>query len=793
MADERLGASFSIDVTELKTGLKQANKLIRESESEFKAAAAGMDDWTKSEDGLRAKIKSLTDTTDVQREKVKALKQEYNRLIDEGLDPTSQQAVELRTKINNEEAALKSNEKELEKQKEALKNLGAVSEETGEKFEKLGSVVKKVGEVAAVALAAAGAAVVALGKSAIESYAEYEQLVGGVDTLFKESSKTIQKYADDAYKAAGISSNEYMTQATSFSASLIQSLGGDTAKAAEYTNKAIVDMSDNVNKMGSDMESVQNAYQGFAKQNYTMLDNLKLGYGGTKQEMERLIADANKLREAQGLAGDLTIEKYSDVIEAIHLVQDEMGITGTTAKEAATTIQGSVGMMKAAWSNLVTGLANENADIDKLITNLLESFSAVGENLIPRIKVTLKGIVKLISELAPMIAQELPSIINEVLPDLLEGAVSLVQALVDVLPELIVSIGDTLVQQAPTLLKSAGEIITTLIQGIMESLPELISLGAELLTTIAEGFGDNIPELIENGLIAIQEFAEHLAESSGELIEAGVELIVKLVEGLAESLPVLIEYIPTIVSTIADIINDNMPTIIGAAIEIIWSLIKGLIKAIPSLIENIPQIIEAIVKVWEAFQWVNLGKTIIKGIVKGAKALLKNIKEIPKKVWTTLKDGGFGSLGKKAVTWGKDMIEGFIKGIKAKLKKIKDTATNIAKDIKKILGFSVPEEGPMSDADKWMPDMIDLMSKGIDENKYKLTRRISSLANDINSTMTGANSGNLGYNASEKASVGGGVVVYQTNNYSQAHSRYELYKSKQQTAAAVRLAMAGGV
>lgn len=457
MADERLGASFSIDVTELKAGLKQANKLIRESESEFKAAAAGMDDWTKSEDGLRAKIKSLTDTTEVQREKVKALKQEYNRLIDEGLDPTSQQAVELRTKINNEEAALKSNEKELQKQKDALKNLGDETEKSGEKFEKLGSVVKKVGEVAAVALAAAGAAVIALGKTAIESYAEYEQLVGGVDTLFKESSKTIQKYADEAYKTAGISSNEYMTQATSFSASLIQSLAGDTAKAAEYTNMAIIDMSDNVNKMGSDMESVQNAYQGFAKQNYTMLDNLKLGYGGTKTEMERLIADANKLREAQGLAGDLTIEKYSDVIEAIHLVQDEMGITGTTAKEAATTIQGSVGMMKSAWANLTTGLANENANIDQLITNLIESVGAVGENLIPRIKVTLQGIVKLISELAPLIAKELPSIINDILPDVLNGAVALVQAFVDVLPELITGIGNSLVQQTPTLLKSVGK------------------------------------------------------------------------------------------------------------------------------------------------------------------------------------------------------------------------------------------------------------------------------------------------------------------------------------------------
>lgn len=207
-----------------------------------------------------------------------------------------------------------------------------------------------------------GTALVDVGKQAIAGYADYEQLVGGVETLFKDSSGVVENYANNAYKTAGLSANQYMETVTSFSASLLQSLNGDTAKSAQVADKAITDMSDNANKMGTSMESIQNAYQGFAKQNYTMLDNLKLGYGGTKSEMERLIADANKLAKEQGKAGDMTINSYADIVEAIHLVQDSMGITGTTAKEASTTIQGSVNSMKSAWDNLLVGVADDNAD-----------------------------------------------------------------------------------------------------------------------------------------------------------------------------------------------------------------------------------------------------------------------------------------------------------------------------------------------------------------------------------------------------------------------------------------------
>lgn len=373
--DERLGASFNIDVTNLKAGLAQANRLIRESNSEFRAAAAGLDDWTKSETGLNAKIKSLNQITEIQRKKVDALQNEYNNLIANGLDPTSKQAVDLRTKINNETAALNKNEVELRKQTTALNDLGNetrkagnATDETSGKFSKLGEVAKGAAKVALAVVGATATAVGALVKQAVESYAEYEQLVGGVDTLFGSASAEVQKKADNAYKTAGMSANEYMETVTGFSASLIQSLGGDTEKAAKYADMAITDMSDNANKMGTDMSLIQNAYQGFAKQNYTMLDNLKLGYGGTKEEMERLLKDASKI---SGIKYD--ISSYADIVDAIHVVQTEMGITGTTAKEASTTIQGSISSMKSAWQNLLTGLADENADLDVLVWLILSA------------------------------------------------------------------------------------------------------------------------------------------------------------------------------------------------------------------------------------------------------------------------------------------------------------------------------------------------------------------------------------------------------------------------------------
>lgn len=294
----------------------------------------------------------------------------------------------------------------------------------------VGNGLATVAKVGAAAVSAGVAGVAALTKMGVEGYAQYEQLVGGVETLFKESQNIVMGYAENAYMTAGMSANQYMETVTSFSASLIQSLDGDTAKAAEVGNMAITDMSDNANKMGTSIEMIQNAYNGFAKSNFTMLDNLKLGYGGTKEEMQRLIDDANKVKVANGEMADLSIDSFADVTEAIHIIQTEMGITGTTAREAATTIEGSLSMMKGAWQNLVVGMADSEADMEVLINNFVESTVIAAQNLLPRIEQTLIGIGQLITALAPVISEALPQLVEAVLPALLTAGVSLVTAIV---------------------------------------------------------------------------------------------------------------------------------------------------------------------------------------------------------------------------------------------------------------------------------------------------------------------------------------------------------------------------
>lgn len=383
----------------------------------------------------------------------------------------------------------------------------------------LGKGLAKAAKVGVAAVGAAATAVGALMKSSISDYAEYEQLVGGVETLFKDSSGTVMKYADNAYKTAGLSANEYMNTITSFSASLLQSLGNDTAAAAEYGNMAVTDMADNANKMGTNISSIQDAYQGFAKQNYTMLDNLKLGYGGTKTEMERLIADANELNAAQGKVTEYSIDSFADIVSAIHDVQTEMGITGTTAKEAASTIQGSVSSMKSAWTNFVTGLSNENADLGQLMDNLIDSVVTAGQNLNTRLQILLPRLTEGLTQLANSLIPMLPGIVNSVLPGLLEGTAQLIDGLVSVLPSLIntltpviaaaapdiiLSLATALILNLPLILQSGIQIILALVNGIAQSLPQLIPLGVEAIGQLIIGLITSVPQLLITGGMLIE-------------------------------------------------------------------------------------------------------------------------------------------------------------------------------------------------------------------------------------------------------------------------------------------------
>lgn len=474
------------------------------------------------------------------------------------------------------------------------------------KASKVGDVfLKGIGTIAKWGVATASVAATAtaaLVKSAVTAYSDYEQLVGGVETLFKDSASEVQKYAANAYQTAGLSANEYMETVTGFSASLLQSLDGDTKAAAEKANVAITDMSDNANKMGTSMESIQNAYQGFAKQNYTMLDNLKLGYGGTKEEMQRLLEDAEKL---SGQKFDLS--SYADIVDAIHVVQTEMGITGTTAKEAATTIQGSVNMTKAAWKNLVVGIADDTQDFDVLVNNFVDSVTTAGENILPRVEIALKGVGTLVEKLAPVIAKTVPNIVSTTLPSMIKAGTSMIRALLDGLlkavPELIPCFKNivnqlisVIVTNLPMILNAAVTIAGAIVSGLVEALPDILDAGIELIQSLAQGLTNGIPTILSTAITIVSQLASTLIQNVPQIVQTGIQLLLGLANGILQAVPQLLQELPGIITQMVENILSCIPMIIECGIELLTSLVDALPQIIQSIVAVLPQIISSIIE-----------------------------------------------------------------------------------------------------------------------------------------------------------------------------------------------------
>ena len=464
-------------------------KIGIDGEKEFRDALKSMGQQLKT---LGTEMTAVTSAFDVDNDSQKKLAAQSD-VLNRQLEVQQQRLGEIQKALDYAKANYSENSNEVQRWQQALNNATADINRTKAGIEAVNnemkntSVVSQFGsalksglavaaKAAAAATAAAAGAVIALTKSAVENYGEYEQLVGGVETLFKDSAGTVEEYAKNAYQTAGLSANQYMETVTSFSASLLQSMGNDTAAAAEKADRAITDMSDNANKMGTDMQSIQNAYQGFAKQNYTMLDNLKLGYGGTKEEMQRLIDDANALNAAQGNYTNYTIESYADIVDAIHTVQTEMGITGTTALEASTTIEGSVSAMKAAWSNFVTGLGNDNANISELSAQLIESVGTVAENVLPVVETVLKNIAVAVQEDGPAMIEKFVSYAIEKLPEVISLGL-----------QMVISLVKGLAQNIPQLVTSVLNMMATIVQTIWDSLPDIIEVGKNIVRGLWEG------------------------------------------------------------------------------------------------------------------------------------------------------------------------------------------------------------------------------------------------------------------------------------------------------------------
>lgn len=617
----------------------------------------------------------------------------------------------------------------------------------------IGKTAKAVTKTLAVAGGAAATAVGVITKSSVAGYADMEQFKGGIETLFGDSAQKVLDDASDAFMTAGMSANKYMETSIQSASALIKSLDGGQAKAAELMNTAVIDMADNVNKMGTRMEDIQNAYRGFSRGNFTMLDNLALGFSGTKQGMEELLAEAEKI---SGIKYD--ISSYSDIVQAIHVVQDEMGIAGTTADEAKDTITGSLASVKTAWENLVVGFADPDADLGKLISNVVDTATTAFGNLMPAVEKALGGIATFVSQIAPTLASSLPSLVQSVLPQLLSAAGGLVTSVIGVAPQLIKTIATSAIEAIPQIIEQSKSVFASIdLGGVLNFVDKLI-----------ESIDANADTFISKGLELLANFSANLRSGAGTLVSAGLNIITHIAQGIAKAMPAIIQNVPTIVSNIAGIINDNAPKILAAGVNIIITLGKGIIQAIPVLIANLPKIIDAIWNVFTAVNWLALGGQLITGILNGIKALGKSIpstlKSIASNAVKAFKSaGGWKTVGRAvmnvivsglkalvslpstilrkaaslamkaftSISWGtvgKNIVSGIARGITAGLSVIVNAAKNAAKSAlnaaKNFLGIQSPSKVFRNQVGK---NIALGMAKGIEDGEDAVNTALKSL------------------------------------------------------------------
>lgn len=659
------------------------------SEAEVNRLTSELDKNKAELNDNRSSYTKLTDTISDQKAKLNDLKVQYGSIVLEQ-GKNSKESKALANEIKTLSGNIKDNETKLKESTKAVDQFTDAEKGAGSETLKLGDLIKAnlTSEVIiagvkglANAMKSVASGLVNIGKEAIKNYADYEQLIGGVETLFKESADVVEGYANNAYKTAGLSANEYMETVTSFSASLLQSLDGDTAKVAEVSNMAVTDMADNANKMGTSMSMIQSAYQGFAKQNYTMLDNLKLGYGGTKTEMERLLADATKI---SGVKYD--ISSLNDVYQAIHVIQGELGITGTTAKEASTTISGSLNSMKSAWQNLLTGIADDNADFEGLIGNFVESIMTFADNIVPRIEIVMDGLVDLILGMA-----------DTLLPKVLDIAVNLVQNLVSGITN---NIG--------TLMTTINQMINTMLNALIGMLPQILQAGIQVIVSLITGIAQALPTLIPQIVEAVVLMVETLIDNLDLIIDAGIQLIIGLADGLIKALPILIDKIPVIIDKLINAIVDNLPKILEMGITLIVKLAEGLIKAIPQLVSKIPQIITSLLNGIKNYfgKMLSIGGDLLgkvkEGITKGISGMLDVGKNLVHGLWNGINN---------AKQWVLDKIKGFGKSILNGIKSffgIHSPSTLFRDEIGSNLALGIGEgfEDEMNNVSDMMEDAI---------------------------------------------------------------------------------------
>ena len=597
-----------------------------------------------------------------------------------------------------------------------------------------------------------------LGKAVVEAYSEYEQLVGGVDTLFKESSASLQEYANNAYKTAGMSANDYMSTVTSFSASLIQSLGGDTEAAVKYADMAITDMADNANKMGTDIATIQTAYQGFAKQNYTMLDNLKLGYGGTKTEMERLLADA------QAISGiEYNIDSYADVVDAIHVIQESMGIAGATAAEAEHTIEGSMNSMKAAIDNLIVGFGNADADIEMLCNNVVDAFQDVLTNITPVIENIIKALPTALNALLATVVDMLPTLLDTVVDlfsQVLNTLLTLLPQLIPVVMDAVLTIVNTLIENLPLLVDAAIQIVMSLVQGIGEALPTLIPTAVQAVITIVQSLIDSLPMILDAALQLITGLAEGLLaaipvliaalpeiimsiinfilDAIPQIIETGIQLLTSLVSALPEIIVAIVEAIPQIIEGIITAVLGSIPQIIQAGIDLLVSLIQALPEIITTIIGAIPEIIGSVVNalINSIPQIVQAGVTLFISLIKNLPTIIVEIVKAVPQILAGLVSA-FGKGVSQLAEVGANLVKGLWQGIQSLASwlwnKVSGWISSIWDGICDFFGIASPSKEM-----GWVGEMlVEGLAGAINANGKDAVAAAEGMSSDINDVMQG--------------------------------------------------------
>lgn len=536
---------------------------------------------------------------------------------------------------------------------------------------KLKTAAKVVGVGMAAGLGVATAGIAKISKEAVKSYSDFEQLEGGVETLFKGSTQAVMNNAAQAFKTAGISANQYMEQATSMSAALINSLHGDTKKAAEIANTAIVDMSDNANKMGTSIQSIQLAYQGFSKQNYTMLDNLKLGYGGTKTEMQRLLKDAEKMPEAMGRKFNL--DNYADVVQAIHVVQQHMGVAGTTSKEAATTISGSINMLKASWSDLLTSIGGGGNNVQTAVNNLLTSFQSVVQNIAPVLIKTLPNIAaaipQIITGIIPVISGTLPQLV----PALIKGAMDIMQALINALPTII----QVFLNSLPLFIQGLLQLFMGLIQALPQITDMFVAAMPQIITAIVSIFSN--------------------PDSLTKIVQGFMQLFIALISVMPQIISMITAVLPQIITAIVNVLSspDNLTKIILGGIQLFLALIQAIPVIIQALAQNLPTILNAIINTITSPTFiqgilragVQLFMSLLSGIISTGRSLLAAAVKILGVIISALDP-------RKMIEVGKNLLMGLINGVKSMISYFKNVLVNLANDaikaVKGIFGIHSP-------------------------------------------------------------------------------------------------------